>query len=99
MSGTDPLISIDAEHPEYYADILCKIPRPANQRCSDIPDIQILDFALSRRLQTLLDAVADFSLSQRGNVAATMANLKANAGTLETQLYFVFNHEDESARG
>ena len=28
-----------------------------------------------------------------------MASLEVNAGTLETKLYFVFNHEDESARG
>jgi len=105
MSGTDQLISIDAEDPKYYADLLCKIPRTANwrlpsdgQSCPDIPDIQDVDVALTRRLQTLLDAIADISLCRRGNVSATMASLKDNAGTLETQLYIVFNHEeDESA--
>jgi hypothetical protein len=105
MSGTDQLISIDAEDPEYYADLLCKIFRTANRRllsdgqfCPDIPGIQNVGIALSQRLQTLLDAVADISLCQRGNVSATMASLKDNAGALETQLYIVFNHEnDESA--
>jgi hypothetical protein len=104
MSGTDQLISIDAEDPKYYADLLRKIPRPANwrlpsdgQSCLDIPGIQNSDVALSRRLQTLLDAVADISLCRRGNVSATMASLKDNTGILETQLYIVFNRGDESA--
>jgi hypothetical protein len=104
MSGTDQLISIDPEDPEYFADLLHKIPRTANRRlasdgqsCPDVPGIQGVDVALTRRLQTLLDAVADISLCQRGNVSATMASLKDNAGTLETQLYIVFNHQkDES---
>ena len=109
MSGTDQLISIDAEDPRYYADLLHKIPRPAN-RClpsdgrsrPDVPGhgIQNVDVALSRRLQTLLDTVADISLCQRGNVSATMASLKDNTGILETKLYIVFNHEnDKSALG
>ncbi len=105
MSGTDQLISIDAEDPKYYADLLCKIHRTTNRRlpsdgqsCPDIPGIQNVDVALTRRLQILLDAIADISLCRRGNVSATMASLKDNAGTLETQLYIVFNHEeDESA--
>jgi len=54
---------------------------------------------LSRRLQTLLDVVADISLCQQRNVSATMARLMNDNGTLETRLYIVFNHEDdESAR-
>jgi hypothetical protein len=105
MSGTDQLISIDAEDPKYYADLLCKIPRTANRRlpsngqsCSDVPGIQNVDIALTRCLQTVLDAVADISLCRRGNVSATMASLKDNAGTLKTQLYIVLNlQEDESA--
>jgi len=104
MSGTDQLISIDAEDPEYFADLLHKIPRTANwrlasdgQSCPDVPGIQGVNVALTRPLQTLLDAVADISLCQRGNVSATMASLKDNAGALETQLYIVFNHQkDES---
>jgi hypothetical protein len=102
MSGTDQLISIDAEDPKYYADLLHKIPRPANRRLpsDESGNIQDIDIALTRRLQTLLDAVADISLCRRGNVSATMASLKDNTGTLETQLYIVFNHEnDESALG
>ena len=99
MSGTDQLISIDAEDPKYYADLLRKIPRPSNWRLpSDVPDIQDVSVAHSWRLQTLLDAVAEISLCQRGNVCATMASLKSDNGTTETQLYIVFNHEgDESA--
>ena len=105
MSGAgDQLISIDAEDPKYYADLLCKIPRTANRRlpsdgqsCPDVPGIQDVDFALTRRLKTLLDAVADISLCRRGNVSATMASLKDNAGTLETQLYIVFNHQNDNS--
>ena len=45
-----------------------------------------------------LDAVADISLCQRGNV--TMASLKDSKGILEIELYIVFNHENgESALG
>ena len=97
MSGTDQLISVDPEDPEYFADLLYKIPRSANRRLAYVPGIQGVDVALTWRLQTLLDAVADISLCQRGNVSATTASLKDNAGTLETQLYIVFNHQkDES---
>ena len=107
MSGADQLTLINAEDPEYYAELLCKIPRPANRRlpsdgrsCPDIPGIQNVDIALSQRLQTLLDAVANISVCQRGNVSATMASLKDNTGILDTKLYIVFNHEyDESAFG
>jgi hypothetical protein len=109
MSGTDQLIDIRADEPEFYAELLSKIPRPANRRlqpsgeqsCSDIPDIQDFDFALSRRLQTRLDAVADISLCQRGNVSATMVSLKhyAVTDTLETKLYIVFNHENDDSAG
>jgi hypothetical protein len=105
MSGTDELISIDAEDPKYYADLLCKIPRPANRRllsdersCLDIFGIRNVDVALSQRLQTVLDTVADISLCRRGNVSATMASLKDNTDGFETQLYIVFDREDESAR-
>ena len=107
MSEADQLTLIDAEDPEYYAELLCKIPRPANRRlpsdgrsCPDIPGIQNVDIALSQRLQTLLDAVADISVCQRGNVSATMASLKDSTGILDTKLYIVFNREyDESAFG
>jgi hypothetical protein len=100
MSGTDQLISIYPEDPEYFADLLHKIPGTANRRLTsdgqsgpDVPGIQGVDVE-----QTLLDAIADISLRRRGNVSATMASLKDNAGTLETQLYIVFDHEnDESA--
>ena len=100
MSGTDQLISIDAEDPKYYADLLRKIPRPADQRLpsdEQSGSIHDVDFALTRHLQTLLDAVADISHCQRGNVSATMASLKYNTGTLEMQLYIVFNHENDGS--
>ena len=105
MSEADKFTSMKPEDPEFYAELLSKIPRTTNrcqpsdgQSCPNVPGIQKLDFALSRRLQTLLDAVANISLCQRGNVAATMAGVKDNTGTLETQLYIVFNHQnDESA--
>jgi hypothetical protein len=102
MSGTDQLISIDAEDPKYYAELLRKIPRPANSRLpsdGESGSIQDVDIALTRRLQTLLDAVADISLCRRGNVSAAMASLKDNADTLETQLYIVFNHDDDESAG
>ena len=103
MSGTVELRSIDAEGPEYYAELLCMIPRRANrlpsdgQSYPDVPGMQDIDFALTRRLQTLLDAVANISLCQRGNVSATMASLKDSTGTLETQLYIVFNHQNDKS--
>jgi hypothetical protein len=107
MSEIDQPTFIVAEGPEYYAELFCKIARLANRRlpldersCPDTPGIQNVDGLLSRRVQTLLDAVADISLCQRKNVSATMASLKDDKGTLETRLYIVFNHEDdESALG
>jgi hypothetical protein len=102
---TEP-ISLGAQDPEYYAELFCKISRPADRRlpsderpCPDVPGIQNVDDPLARRLQTLLDAVADISLCQLKNVSATMACLKDNHGTLETKLYIVFNHEDDEAAG
>ena len=96
-------IFINTEDPEYYAELFCKIPRVANRRVQSpypgVPGIQGVDGPLSRRLQTLLDAVADISLCGRGNVSATMACLKDDNGSLDTRLYIVFNHEnDEVAR-
>jgi hypothetical protein len=106
MSGINQPISIGTEDPEYYAELLCKTSRRANRRlpsdersCPDVPGIQDVDGPLAQRLQTLLDAVADISLCQRGNVAATMACLKDDKGTLETRLYIVFDHEDDEAAG
>ena len=47
MSGANQLTLIDAEGPEYYAELLCKVPRPTNRRlpsdgrsCPDIRGIQ-----------------------------------------------------------
>lgn len=100
MPRLPPLI--DANHPEYYAKLLSngrrteprRLPPDEQQLCPDMPGIQGNDSALSQRLQTLLDVLADISLYQRGrNVSATMATLTDNHGTLETKLYVVFNHE------
>jgi hypothetical protein len=104
MSGINQ--PIGTEDPEYYAELFCKTRRLADWRlpddersCPDIPGIQGVNGLLSRRLQSLLDGVADISLCRRGNVSATMACLKNVKGTPETRLYIVFNHEDdESAR-
>ena len=70
MSETDQLSSIDTKDPEYYADLLCTIPRAAirrppsyGQSCPDIPGIQDVDIALTQPRQMLLDAVADLTLS------------------------------------
>ena len=67
-------------------------PRDANRRllsnerpCPDVPSIHDLDSPLAHRLQTLIDVVADISLCQKGNVSATMACLKKDKDTLETQ--------------
>lgn len=69
--------SIDANDPEYYAELLRNGPEswhlPSNERpCPDIPGIQDVDSPLSQRLQTLLDVLADISLCQRGNTSSTM---------------------------
>ncbi|KAF8487750.1 hypothetical protein F5888DRAFT_1911251 [Russula emetica] len=100
MSGINQPISIGTEDPEYYAELFCKTPNqrlPSDDSERPCPDVPGIHGPLTRRLQTLLDAVADISLCQRGNVSATMACLKDDKGTLETRLYVVFNHEDDEA--
>jgi hypothetical protein len=102
MSGKQPIF-IDANDPEYHSELLRNLNTsrlanrhlPSDKRpCPDIPGIQGINSPLSRRLQTLLDVLADISLREHnGNVSATMASLTDNCGTLETQLYIVFNRE------
>ena len=97
--GSDHIV-IDTEDPEYYAELFCKIPRVENWRIhSSCPVVPGIDGPLSRRLQTLLDAVADISLCRRGNVSAAMASLKDNSDSSEMRLYIVFNHENDDAAG
>src|SRR5260370_27772946 len=99
-------ITFGTEHPEYYAELLRKTARPADghvpydkQPRPINPGIQAVDGPLSKRLQTLLDVIADISLCRRGNVAASMVCLKGNKSGLETRLYIVFNHQrDDAAR-
>jgi hypothetical protein len=107
MSGIEQPISSGTENPQYYAELFCKTFRlglahrriPSDEQvCLDVPgSIQGVDHPLTRRLQTLLDTVADISLCERGNVSATTACVKDDKGTLETQLYIVFNHKDDEA--
>jgi hypothetical protein len=93
---------IDENVPEYYTELLTycdrseprRLPLNERQTCRDIAGVQGVDAELSRRLQTLLDAIADISLYEpKKNVSATMASLTDNRGTLETQLYIVFNRK------
>ena len=104
MSEADKFTSMKPEDPELYAELLSKIPRTTNrcqpsdgQSCPNVPGIQKLNFALSQHLQTLLNAIADISLCQQGNITATMASVKDNTSTLETQLYIVFNHQNDES--
>jgi hypothetical protein len=63
--------------------------RPRILRRAFLPDSQ----------NSQIDAVADISLRQRGNVSATNACLEDDKCALETRLYVVFNHgDDEAAR-
>jgi len=64
---------------------------------SDIPGIQNVGPPLAQCPHTLLDAVANISQHERGDVSSTMASLKDSEGTLETRLYIVLNHEDDGA--
>jgi hypothetical protein len=101
MSGINQPISIGPEDAEYYAELFCKTccktPKLA-YRCLVPSDERSCPQDIDgRRLQTLLDTVADISLCQQGNLSATMACLRDGNGTLETRLYIVFNHEDDEA--
>ncbi|KAH9971808.1 hypothetical protein BGW80DRAFT_1460262 [Lactifluus volemus] len=100
MSGINQPISIGTDDPEYYAELFRKArtsrPTLAN-RCLRSKERSCPDKSqeVDRRLQTLLDAVAEISLCRPGNGSATMACSKVNKGTLETRLYIVFNHKDD----
>ena len=92
------------DHPEYYAELLQKSSRPDNRRpetnqqsCVNIPGIQNVHDELSKRLPTLLNVIADISIRERGNVSATMASIIRDGDVLKTQLYIVFNHENDDA--
>jgi hypothetical protein len=106
MFGINQPITFGTEHPEYYAELLRKSARPADrhvpsgtQPCSILPGLQSVDGPLSKRIQTLLDVIADISLCRQGNVAASMVCLKGNKSGLETRLYIGFNHQrDDAAR-
>jgi hypothetical protein len=94
------------DDPEYYAELLQKSSGPAGRRqqtnqqsCGNIPGIQNVDDELSKskRLRALLDAIADISIREHGNVSATMASVIRDGDVLKTQLYIVFNHENDDA--
>jgi len=101
MSSTT--LSIGPSDPAYYADLLQNTTSLVDRHvlsdgsCPTIPGIKGIDNQL-RRLQTLLDDIASISLRKRGNVSATMACLKYGDSTLKTQLYIIFNHQDDSYR-
>ncbi len=107
MFGINQPITFGTEHPEYYAELLRKTARPADRRipsdkqqpCPNLPGIPLVGGPLSKRLQTLLNVIADISLCRQGNVAASMACLKVNGSSLETRLYITFSHQgDDAAR-
>ena len=91
------------DDPEYYAELLQKSSRPADRRqqtnqqsCGNIP-IQNVNDELSKRLRTLLNVIADISILEHGNVSATMASVIREGDVLKTQLYIVFNHQNDDA--
>ena len=71
MSGINQPISIGAEDPEYYGELLMKTCRPAKLRLPSgelsWPDVFGIHGPQARRLQSLLDVVADVSLYKQGN--------------------------------
>jgi hypothetical protein len=92
------------DHPEYYAELLQRLSRHADRRqqtnqqsYGNIPGIQNVDDELSKRLPTLLDVIADISICEHGNVTATMASVIRDGDVLKTQLYIVFNHQNDGA--
>ncbi len=92
------------DDPEYYAELLQKSSRPADRRqpanqqsCGNIPAIQNVNDELSKRLRTLFDVIADISICEHGNVSATMASVIRDGNVLKTQLYIVFNHQNDDA--
>ena len=104
MSGINQLTSIGTEDPEYYAELLRENPGLTSWHlpsdgpsCLDVPGIWNVYDPLTQRLQILLDVVADISLCQRGNISATMACLMPDKGSIEMQLYIVFNHKGDGA--
>jgi hypothetical protein len=104
MSGTNQPTPVNIEDTEFYTELLVGTSRISDRRllsnepfCSPLPGIQNVDLPLARRLQTLLDIVADISIRRRGNVSAAMASLKDHKGTLKTEIYMVFNHENDDA--
>ena len=92
-----------SDDPEYYAELLHKSCRPTDRRqqtnqqaCGNIL-IQNIDDELSKLLQTLLDVIADISIREHGNVSATMASVIREGDVLKTQLYIVFDHQNDDA--
>jgi hypothetical protein len=92
------------DHPEYYAELLQRLSRHADRRqqtnqqsYGNIPGIQNVDDELSKRLQTLLDVIADISIYEHGNVSATMASVIRDDDVLKTHLYIIFNRQNDDA--
>jgi hypothetical protein len=100
---------IDPTHPVYYGELLWlfgltsgldmprRIHQPAPRPNLPFPPSD-LDPGFVKRLQTLLDVLADISVWEKKNVAATSAQLTQAGATLATHLYVVFNSSDEDSR-
>jgi hypothetical protein len=99
---------IGPTHPVYYGELLwlftgitwLDVPRRIHQPapCSNLPFPSDLDSGFVKRLQTLLDVLADISVWEKKNLAATSAQLTQAGATLATHLYVVFNSSDEDSR-
>jgi len=100
---------IDPTHPVFYGELLwlftgftsgLDVPRRIHQPapCPNLPFSSDLDPGFVKRLQTLLDVLADISVWEKKNLAATSAQLTQAGATLATHLYVVFNSSDEDSR-
>jgi plasmid stabilization system protein ParE len=100
---------VSTEDPEYYAELLREAGElenrclPFDEQFGSCSVLGIQNSPLFRRLQPLLDGLANISLCRQGNASATMASLNVDKRTpdsdLETRLYIIFNHEDDEAAG
>lgn len=98
--------NIDPTHPVYYGELLWLFTsgRDVTRRMQPAPCPNLpfrpsdLDPGLVKRLQTLLNVLADISVWEKRNVAATSAQLTQAGATLATHLYIIFNSSDEGSR-
>lgn len=98
MSRINHPISIGTDNPEYYTELLnltscqsCDTNQHPLSNQSSLDVYGIHHDLVTKRLQTLLNAVANISLSQKGNISATMARLRHDNGAIDIKLYIAFN--------